>query len=179
MNVGNDGRRFDKSRGDFFPLAFKFGHAGLHRGLIEPVLDGRHDARNRAVDLGECAGIGVSLDAPLAILAIDMSGIGGDGCFYLIGRHQPVGDADERAAFQRLPLNRPPVRACALAVMAGAAIAVADDNRVGAGTHAAFEQAREQIGRTPLAMQRSRLCRFLDRHVTPGGVLLLELDRFP
>ncbi len=179
MSVGNDGRRFGEPRGDFFPLAFKFGHARLHRGLVKPVLDRRHDTRDSAVDLRDRADIGVGLDTALAVLAVDMGGIGGHRRLDLIGRHQPVGDARERAAFEFLALDRAAVVAIAFAVMAGAAVAIVDDNRIGAATLAAFEQPREQVGRTPLAMQRARLCGFLDRHIAPGNVVLLALHRRP
>src|SRR3546814_17368407 len=97
----------------------------------------------------------------------------------LVGRHQPLGDAGERAAFQLVALDRAAVGATALAAMAGAAVAVVDDDGVGTAAHAAFEQAREEIGGTPLAMQRPPLCRFLDRGVPSAHIVQLALARFP
>src|SRR3546814_5416489 len=94
-------------------------------------LDCGHDASDRPLDLRERASVGIGLNALLAVLAVDICRIGGDGSLDLVGRHQPLGDAGERAAFQLVALDRAAVGATALAVMAGAAVAVVDDDGVG------------------------------------------------
>src|SRR3546814_5658628 len=78
-----------------------------------------------------------------------MGRIGGNGGFDLVGRHQPVGDTGKRPAFQLFTPDRPAVGAGTAAMMAHAAITVADDDGIGAAALAAFEQARQKIGRTP------------------------------
>src|SRR3546814_13475775 len=72
---------------------------------------------------------GVGLKAPLAILAGDMGRIGGNGGFDLVGRHQPVGDTGKRPAFQLFTPDRPAVGAGTAAMMAHAAITVAEDRK--------------------------------------------------
>src|SRR3546814_761021 len=91
-----------------------------------------------------------------------MGRIGGNGGFDLVGRHQPVGDTGKRPAFQLFTPDRPAVGAGTAAMMAHAAITVADDDGIGAAALAAFEQARQKIGRTPPPVDAPRQRRFLD-----------------
>src|SRR3546814_9346171 len=60
-----------------------------------------------------------------------------------------------------------------------AAIAVIDHYGISPATGAAFEQAREQIGRTPQALRAAGLRRLLDRRIMLGQRPLLALDRLP
>ncbi|MGV1682802.1 hypothetical protein [Sphingopyxis sp. NJF-3] len=62
----------------------------LHRGLIEPILDRRHDAGDRLVDPRQSSPIGVGLNKLLAILAIDVRGISRDSGFDLVSRHRDI-----------------------------------------------------------------------------------------
>src|SRR3546814_8509455 len=64
-------------------------------------------------------------------------------------------------------------------MMAYASIAIANDDSISSATGAAFEQTREQIGRTAQPLNAPRLRRLLDRCVALGKHLLLTLDRFP
>src|SRR3546814_15497237 len=73
-------------------------------------LDCGHDASDRPLDLRERASVGIGLNALLAVLAVDICRIGGDGSLDLVGRHQPLGDAGERAAFQLVALAPAAVR---------------------------------------------------------------------
>jgi hypothetical protein len=50
-------------------LAFDLGHRRFHGWLAKPILDRRHDARNGLVGLRQRTGIGIGLDAALAIFA--------------------------------------------------------------------------------------------------------------
>src|SRR3546814_20292793 len=92
-------------------------------------------------------GVGVGLNAPLAILAVDMGRIGGNGGFDLVGRHQPVGDTGKRPAFQLFTPDRPAVGAGTAAMMAHAAITVADDDGIGAAAPAAIARKRVVWGK--------------------------------
>lgn len=58
-----------------------------------------------------------------------------------------------------------------------AALAVADDDRIGSAADAAFEQTRQEIGRTPQPLRAAGLRRFLDRRVAFDQHLLLVLGR--
>src|SRR3546814_1930566 len=64
-------------------------------------------------------------------------------------------------------------------MMAHAAITVADDDGIGAAALAAFEQARQKIGRTPPPVDAPRQRRFLDALVPLSKDVLLALGRFP
>ncbi|SKB94349.1 hypothetical protein SAMN06295937_103319 [Sphingopyxis flava] len=143
MNIRDVLRRLGKPRGDFGLLTFKFRHPCFHSRLIQAVLNRRHDAGNGLVDLRQCALVGIGLDTLLAVLAIDVRGIGLHGSLDLVGRYQPVSNARQRAAFKIGAPDRPIVRAGTATMMTDAAIAVADDDRIGAATGAAFEEARE------------------------------------
>src|SRR3546814_13153705 len=92
-----------------------------------------------------------------------MGRIGGNGGFDLVGRHQPVGDTGKRPAFQLFTPDRPAVGAGTAAMMAHAAITVADDDGLGGAALAAFEQARQKIGRTPPPVDAPRLRRSDER----------------
>src|SRR3546814_3459734 len=104
-----------------------------------------------------------------------MGRIGGNGGFDLVGRHQPVGDTGKRPAFQLFTPDRPAVGAGTAAMMAHAAITVADDDGIGAAALAAFEQARQKIGRTPPPVDAPRQRRFLDALVPLSKDVLLAL----
>src|SRR3546814_10907147 len=94
----------------------------------------------------------------------------------LVGRHQPLGYARERPALQRLAPDRPVIDAGTAAMMAYASIAIANDDSISSATGAAFEQTREQIGRTAQPLNAPRLRRLLDRCVALGKHLLLTLE---
>src|SRR3546814_17785772 len=64
-------------------------------------------------------------------------------------------------------------------MMTDATIAVANDDGVSAATLAAFEQARQKIGRAPQGVDASRLRRLLVARVTRGKRFLLALGRAP
>src|SRR3546814_1097099 len=145
LDVGNVLRCFGEPRGDLAPLAFELSHARFHDRLIQPVLDRRHDAPDRLVDLGERPPIGIGLNAPLSVLAVDMVRICRNRRLDLVGRHQPLGYARERPALQRLAPDRPVIDAGTAAMMAYASIAIANDDSISSATGAAFEQTRAQI----------------------------------
>lgn len=143
MDIRNVLRRLGKPRGKFGALAFQFRHPRLHRRLIQSVLDRCHNARDRALDLGQRALVSIGLNALLAVLANDMRRVGGDRRVDLVGRYEPIGDARECARLQYLAPDRPTVRTGAPPMMTDTAIAVANDDRIVVAADAAFEEARE------------------------------------
>src|SRR3546814_11958630 len=64
-------------------------------------------------------------------------------------------------------------------MMAHVAITGSDDDGIGAAALAAFEQARQKIGRTPPPVDAPRQRRFLDALVPLSKDVLLALGRFP
>lgn len=71
------------------------------------------------VDLSQCTAIGIGLDTPFAVLAVDMCRIGGDGCVDLVSRHKPVDYAREHLTLQFLAPDRPAVGVGAASSMEG------------------------------------------------------------
>src|SRR3546814_6543073 len=93
MDIGDRVRRLRQTGRDLRLLTFQFGHSRLHGGLVESILDRRHDTRYRTLDLRKCAGVGFGLNPLLTVLTVDVGGIGGPRRFDLVGRsEEPTSD---------------------------------------------------------------------------------------
>lgn len=179
MDVGNVGGRLGKARGDFNLLPFEFGHPRFHSRLIQPILDRRHDPGDGALDRRKRPLVGIDLNTLLAVLPVDVGGIGGNGGIDLVSRDQPVANTRERSALQLLAPDCPAVGAVAAAMMTDAAIAVIDDDGIGAAADAALKEARKQIGGTPRIQERAGPRRLPDPGMALGKRRLLALGRLP
>ena len=76
MNVGNIGRRLGETICDFRSLALELVHPCLHKRLVQALLDRRHDAGNRALDLLERPAVRLGLHSPITVEAVHLLRVG-------------------------------------------------------------------------------------------------------
>jgi hypothetical protein len=79
MHVGDIGGGLRQTFGDLRLLALKLVHAGLHRRLIHPVLDGGHDAGNGALDLLKHPVVALGLRPSVVVQPVHLFRIGTHG----------------------------------------------------------------------------------------------------
>ncbi|MCP8937336.1 hypothetical protein NK718_02310 [Alsobacter sp. SYSU M60028] len=132
-------------------------HALLHHGLVEPVLDGPHDAGDLAVDLRHL---------PVALAVVGFAALAGLPEFLLNGRdklgdeiggEQPLLQALQHARLDLLAGDGAGIVAEALLAARGAAIAVlADDGVPAAAAAAAHEAGEKEAAAVRLVQRRAR-----------------------
>jgi hypothetical protein len=72
MNVGDIGRRLGETICNLRSLPLELIHPRLHERLVQTLLDRRHDAGNRALDLLECPAVRLGLHSPIAVEAVHL-----------------------------------------------------------------------------------------------------------
>ena len=79
MNIGDIGRRLGETICNLRSSPLKLIHACLHERLVQALLDRRHDAGDRALDLLECPAVRLGLHSPIAVEAVHLLRVGPHG----------------------------------------------------------------------------------------------------
>ena len=79
VNVGDVEGSLGETVGNLRSLPLKLVHPCLHEGLVQALLDRRHDAGDRAFDLLECPPVRVGLRSPIAVEAIHLLRVSAHG----------------------------------------------------------------------------------------------------
>lgn len=148
VHVRHVGWRLGEACRDLGLLPLQFLHPRFHGRLVHTVLNGPHDALDRALDLLESLAVDHRLGTALLVLPVGLLHIGAHRPGHGIGRNQLVLQTRQSPSLDHLPSHRTVVVAGTAPVVVQAAITVPRDDPVLAAAATARQQAGQQEGRT-------------------------------